>query len=56
MSSMARNRRSTSKQRGAEMSSRSILLKPGRSRHGRDDLIGILGIQADRPGVDAATR
>ena len=55
MSSSAFSRSSISKQRGAEMSSRLMPPKPGRDRlDGRDDLVGVLGVQADREGVDAA--
>ena len=55
MSSSSRSRASISKQRGAEMSSR---LMPSKSRGDRladrDDLVGILRGEADRPRIDAA--
>lgn len=53
MSRASRSRASISKQRGAEMSSR---LMPAEARgDGLDDghdLVGVLGVEADRPGVD----
>ena len=55
MSSISRSRSSISKQRGAAMSSRLMPPYAGRDRpHDRDDLVGVLGVQHDRPGVDAA--
>ena len=54
MSSCSFRRSSISKQRGAEMSSRLMPPKPGAMRlHRLDDLVGVLGVQADREGVDA---
>ena len=51
----SRSRRSISKQRGAEMSSRLIPPKPGAiAVDGRDDLVHVLRVEADRQGVDAA--
>ena len=55
MSSRSLSRCSISKQRGAEMSSRLMPPKLGREPGDRlDDLVGVLGVQADRHGVDAA--
>ena len=55
MSSSSRSRRSISKQRGAAMSSRLMPPNAGRDRlHGRDDLVDVLGREAEREGVDAA--
>ena len=55
MSSSARSRSSISKQRGAEMSSRLMPPKPGAiALHDGDDLVGVLRVEAERPGVDAA--
>ncbi len=55
MSSSARNRSSISKQRGAEMSSRLMPPKPGAIAFTiGDDLVGVLRVETDRPGVDAA--
>ena len=55
MSSSSRSRASISKQRGAEMSSRLIPPKTGAiALTVRDDLVGVLRVQADRPGVDPA--
>ena len=55
MSSEARSRCSISKQRGAAMSSRLMPPKPGRDRlDRRHDPVGVGGVEADRPGVDAA--
>ena len=54
MSRLARSRRSTSKQRGAEMSSRLMPAKTGAiSSTVADDLVDVLGVEADREGVDA---
>ena len=54
MSSSSRSLASTSKQRGALMSSRLMPPNPGAiSCTAADDLVGVLGVQADRPGVDA---
>ena len=53
MSSSSRSRRSTSKQRGAEMSSRLMPAKPGEmALTAAHDLVHVLGVQADREGVD----
>ena len=53
MSSSSRSRRSISKQRGAAMSSRLMPPNTGRQDlHGADDLLGVLGGEADREGVD----
>ena len=53
MSSSSRSRRSISKQRGAEMSSRLIPPKPGEiPLDDADDLVAVLGVEADRPGID----
>ena len=55
MSSSSRSRRSISKQRGAEMSSRLMPANPGATASGhRDDLVDVLGVQAQRPGIDVA--
>ena len=54
MSSSSFRRSSISKQRGAEMSSR--LMPPnagGDQLHGAHDLVGVLGVEADRERVDA---
>ena len=54
MSSRSWSRRSISKQRGAEMSSRLIPPKLGASRAiGLDELVGVRAVQADRHRVDA---
>ena len=54
MSSSAFSRSSISKQRGAEMSSRLMPPKPGAiALTTRDDLVGVLGVEADRERVDA---
>ena len=53
MSSASCRRCSISKQRGEEMSSRLMPPKVGRHPdHGLDDLVRVLGVQADREGVD----
>ena len=55
MSSVSRRRRSISKQRGDEMSSRLMPPKTGASAVTiRDDLVGIVRVEADRERVDAA--
>ena len=55
MSSSAFSRSSISKQRGAEMSSRLMPPKVGAiALTVGDDLVGVLGVQADRERVDAA--
>ena len=55
MSSSSRSRASISKQRGAAMSSRLMPPYAGAiALHDRDDLVGVLGVEHDRPGVDAA--
>ena len=54
MSSVSLSRSSISKQRGAEMSSRLMPPKVGAISFDRlDDLLGVLGVEADREGVDA---
>ena len=54
MSRLARSRRSISKQRGAEMSSRLMPAKTGAiSSTVAHDLVDVLGVEADREGVDA---
>ena len=53
MSSDSLSRSSISKQRGAEMSSRLMPPKVGAISSDRlDDLLGVLGVEADREGVD----
>ena len=53
MSSDSFSRSSISKQRGAEMSSRLMPPKVGAISFDRlDDLVGVLGVEADREGVD----
>ena len=55
MSSSSRSRRSISKQRGAEMSSRLMPPKPGAIALTRaHDLVDVLRREAEREGVDAA--
>ena len=55
MSSARFSRSSISKQRGALMSSRLMPPKPGAMwLDGGDDLVGVLGVEADRERVDAA--
>ena len=53
MSSSARSRRSISKQRGAEMSSRLMPPNVGATAFTGDDLVDVLRGQAEREGVDA---